>query len=76
MAGSSKAYEEALSIRRELAKGNPAAWLKGLSNTLQHTAKFYFEIHRTEDAKIVCREALIIERKLAVANPEPGLREI
>lgn len=63
------AYREALDIRRELAKANPA--LKpALVMTLNNLSLLYRETGNMAEEEKILREALELRRELAKSNPE------
>jgi tetratricopeptide (TPR) repeat protein len=64
-------YEEALEIRGELAKQNPAAYLADMATTLNNLGNLDRLQNRTEEARQHYEEALKIHRQLAQQNIEP-----
>jgi tetratricopeptide (TPR) repeat protein len=64
-------YEEALEIRGELAKQNPAAYLPDMATTLNNLGNMDRLQNRTEAARQHYEEALKIHRQLAQQNIEP-----
>ncbi len=66
-----EAYEEALKIRRELAKQNPQVYLPYVATTLNNLANFYAKDTTTrQKAKEAYEEALKIYQELAKQNPQ------
>ena len=64
-----KEYEEALAIRRELAKVNPSAYLPKVATTLNNLANLHSDQNKYEEALKEYEEALEIRRELATTNP-------
>ena len=65
-----KGYEEALKIRRELAKKNPDTYLPNLAQTLNDLANFDLAQNRPEAARKGLKEALNIYEGFAERNPK------
>ena len=63
------AIEEAVTIRRELARTHPDAFLSNLAASLNNQAVFLSELGRREDARAAIEEAVIVHRELARARP-------
>ena len=76
MKAAEEAYQEALSIRRELAKANPEAYLPDVAMTLNNLAILYRDTQRMKAAEEAYQEALSIRRELAKANPEAYLPDV
>ena len=70
------AYDEALAIRRQLAKENPETHLPDVALTLNNLAILYRATQRMRDAEIAYDEALSIRRQLAAGNPEAYLPDV
>jgi len=70
------AYGEALSIRRQLAKQNPEAYLPDVAMTLNNLAILYSDTQRMRDAELAYGEALATYRQLAEQNPEAYLPDV
>ena len=62
-------FQEALDIRRQLAKAHPAAYQPDVAVTLIYLANLYSATQRMKEAEAAYREALDIYRQLAKANP-------
>jgi len=73
MSEAEKAYNEALSIRRQLAAKDPDAFLSDLSNTLNSLGVFYSDIQKMSEAEKAYNEALSIRRQLAAKDPDAFL---
>jgi tetratricopeptide (TPR) repeat protein len=65
-----KSYQEALEIRRKLAKVNPQTYLPDVGMTLNNLANLQKAKNEFEKAEKSYQEALEIVRKLAEVNPE------
>jgi len=63
-------YQEALTIRRDLAKANPQAYRKDLADTLRNTALLYYEQDKTAEVRRYSDEAIPLFRELWQAYPE------
>jgi tetratricopeptide (TPR) repeat protein len=63
-------YEEALKIRRDLAKQNAEAYLPYLAMTLNDLGVLDGSEDRTEDARLHYEEALQLYRQLAQQEPD------
>ena len=70
------AYDEARAIRRQLAAGNPEAYLPDVAMTLNNLANLYRATQRMRDAEMAYDEALAIRRQLAKENPETHLPDV
>ncbi len=66
-------YEEALQIRRELARQNPAAYLPDMANSLINLGNHERAQRRIDEARQHYEEALKIHRQLAGQNPDTYL---
>ncbi|MFE3045320.1 hypothetical protein ACFXHG_35110, partial [Kitasatospora indigofera] len=64
------AAEEAVAIRRTLAKANPDAHLPSLAGTLDTLSARLGEMGRLEEGLTAAEEAVTIRRTLAKANPD------
>src|SRR5947199_112039 len=71
-----KGFEEALKIRRELAKKNPDAYLPDLAMTLNNLANLDRVQNRVEEARKGFEEALKIYRELTKNNPDTYMPEV
>jgi Tetratricopeptide repeat len=71
-----KAYDEALSIRRELAASNPGAYLPQVAMTLNNLAVMFTLTQRLPEAEQAYVEALSTYRVLAKANPGAHLSDV
>jgi len=60
MKAAEEAYQEALSIRRELAKANPEAYLPDVAGTLKTWSLLYRATQRMKAAEEAYQEALSI----------------
>jgi tetratricopeptide (TPR) repeat protein len=69
-------YEEALQIRRELAKQNPAGYLPDMATTLNNMGNLYRLQKRMDEARLYYEEALTIHRQLLQQNLEPYLPDM
>ena len=65
-----QAYEEALKIRRELARKNPETYLPDLAMTLNNLGNLHSDQNRMEDARQAYEEALNIYQRFAARDPE------
>ncbi|MEO1415204.1 MAG: tetratricopeptide repeat protein [Bacteroidota bacterium] len=63
-------YQEALKIRRPLAKQNPQRFQPDLAQTLNNLGVVYDDLTRYEEAIATYQEALKIRRPLAKQNPQ------
>ena len=68
-----KEYNEALDIRRKLAKDNPNAYLPDVAMTLNNLAALHCNLNHFEAAEDEYKEALETYRKLAKDNPNAYL---
>ena len=64
-----RAYDEALSLRRQLAEDDPQG-LPDVAVTLNNLANLYVSAQRMREAEKAYDEALSIRRRLAEANPQ------
>ena len=71
-----KEYQEALGIRRELAKTTPEAYLPDVAGTLNNLALLHSGTHNFKVAKKEYREALAKYRELAKTTPEAYLPDV
>ena len=69
-------YQEALEIRRELAKENPSAYLPNVANTLNNLAILHRVKNELAQAQREYEEALEIRRELAKENPSVYLPDV
>ena len=70
------AIEEAVAIRRELARRNPDAFTPGLASSLNNQSAMLSNLGRHEEALAASDEAVALYRRLAARNPDaftPGL---
>jgi tetratricopeptide (TPR) repeat protein len=65
-----QAYEEALKIRRELARENPETYLPDVAMTLNNLGNVHRDQNRMDDARQAYEEALKAYRELARKDPE------
>jgi len=72
----SKEYEEALEIRRSLAKDNPQAYLPKVAITLNNLAALHWNQNEYKKALEEIEKALKIYRKLAKDNPQNYLSDV
>jgi tetratricopeptide (TPR) repeat protein len=63
------AYQEALALRRDLAKDNPSAYRPDVAMTLNNLAILYKDTNRLKEAEAAYQEALALYRDLAKDNP-------
>ena len=63
------AFQEALEIYRQLAKGNPAGYQPDVAVTLIELGNLYLATQRMKEAEATYLEALDIRRQLATTNP-------
>ena len=73
---SEKLYQEALEIRRELAKQNPATFLPKVAMTLNNLAILHRNTNEMAIALSEYEEALQIRRELATQNPATFLPDV
>jgi tetratricopeptide (TPR) repeat protein len=71
-----KEYEEALEIRRNLAKDNPQTYLPNVATTLNNLAILHWYQKEYEKASKEFKEALKIRRNLAKDNPQTYLFDV
>ena len=69
-------YNEALTIRRKLAKDNPDAYLSKVANTLNNLAALHNVTNRHQEAEAEYIEALTTYRQLADNNPDVYLPDV
>jgi tetratricopeptide (TPR) repeat protein len=68
-------YANVLQIRRDLAQGNPQAYLPDMATTLNHLGVLYSNTQRLREAADAYTEALQTYRNLAKANQQSYLPE-
>jgi tetratricopeptide (TPR) repeat protein len=71
-----QAYEEALNIRRELARKNPETYLPDMAMTLNNLGVLHHDQNRMDEARQAYEEALSIYKKFAARDPERFQAEI
>jgi tetratricopeptide (TPR) repeat protein len=76
MEAARKGLEEALKIRRELAKANPDTYLRDVATTLNNLAVIDEDQKRMEAARKGYDESLKIVRELAKKNPDAYLPDL
>jgi tetratricopeptide (TPR) repeat protein len=76
MGEAEKAYQEALSIRRQLAQANPEAYHPDVAMTLNNLALLYSGTQRMGEAEKALTEALTLRIELARKNPAAHVREL
>ncbi len=64
-----KAYQEALTLYRDLAQANPSVYNPDVAMTLNNLANLYSDQNQNKEALQAYQEALNIRRDLAQANP-------
>jgi|WetSurMetagenome_2_1015567.scaffolds.fasta_scaffold07458_8 tetratricopeptide (TPR) repeat protein len=69
-------YQEALDIRRTLAKTNPQTYLPDVAITLNNLGLLYSYTQRLKEAEHTYQEALEIRRNLAKTNPQTYLPSV
>jgi tetratricopeptide (TPR) repeat protein len=69
-------YEEALQIRKQLAKDKPESYLSDVAATLNNLANLHSTIMEFNRAQILYEEALQIYRQLDQANPQAYLPDL
>jgi tetratricopeptide (TPR) repeat protein len=69
-------FEQALDLRRQLARQNQAAYLPDMATTLNNLGNLDRVQNRTEEARQHYEEALEIHRQLAKQNLEPHLPDL
>jgi tetratricopeptide (TPR) repeat protein len=69
-------FEEALSIRRELAKMNSEAYSSDLAQTLNNLGELEYDVHEYVLARKFYEEALSIQRELIKINSEVYLLDL
>jgi tetratricopeptide (TPR) repeat protein len=69
-------YEEALKIRRELARKNPETYLPDAAVTLFNLGILHSRQNRMDDARQAYEEALSIYNRIASRDPERFRTEI
>ena len=67
---------EAVTIRRQLAQDNPAAYLPDLATSLNNLASSSARSGQREEALEMAREAVTIRRQLAQDNPAAYLPDL
>jgi tetratricopeptide (TPR) repeat protein len=70
------AFDEALTIRRQLAQQNPSAYLPNVATTLNNLANLYQTNQRFAEAEAAYEEALTVYRQLAQQNPSAYLPDV
>jgi tetratricopeptide (TPR) repeat protein len=70
------ASEEAVTIRRELARDHPDAFLPGLSVALTNQSNYLSDLGREDEALVAIEEALAIDRELARDHPDAHLHDL
>lgn len=63
-------YQEALTIRRDLAKANPQTYREYLASTLENIAILYFQQDKKTEAHRYSDEAILFYRELWQAHTE------
>jgi tetratricopeptide (TPR) repeat protein len=71
-----KAQEEALTIHRQLAAGNPQAFLQDVATSLSNLGLIHRHENRLPEARKAQEEALTIRRELATGNPQAFLPDV
>ncbi|MFN0066542.1 MAG: tetratricopeptide repeat protein [Limisphaerales bacterium] len=74
--GARQAYEEALTIRRELAAAIPEIFRPAMASTLNNLGSLMHEQQDAAGSRQAYEEALTIRRELAAANPEAFTLEL
>jgi len=69
-------YKEALTIRRDLAKANPQAYLPDVAMTLNNFCTLYSDMQQFKEGETSCKEALTIYRDLSKTNPQTYLPSV
>ena len=69
-------YKEALTIRRDLAKVNPQAYLADVASTLNNLGLLYSDMQQMKEGEASYQEALAIRRDLAKVNPQAYLLNV
>ncbi|MDD5274362.1 MAG: tetratricopeptide repeat protein, partial [Methylovulum sp.] len=69
-------YQEALRIRRQLAKDNPTVYLPDVAGTLNNLGILAANSGRRSEAESLFQEALAIDRPLAKGNPAVYLPDV
>lgn len=70
------AYENVLTLYRELAKADPEPYLPSVAMTLNNLGNLYRATQRRKEAEEAYREALSTRRELANANPDAFLPDV
>jgi tetratricopeptide (TPR) repeat protein len=76
LSDSEQALQEALTIRRQLAKDNPVAYLPDVAGTLNNLGLLYRATQRLSDSEQALQEALTTYRQLAKDNPAAYLPDV
>jgi len=76
MAQAEAAYTKALSLKRQLAVQNPAAFLPSVADTLNNLGLYYSANQKMPQAETAYTEALSLRRHLAAQNPAAFLPKI
>ena len=71
-----KEYEEALEIRRELAKTNRDAYIGNVATTLNNLGSLHDDLNRKDEAEKEYEEALEIRRELAETNRDAYIGDV
>jgi len=71
-----QATQEAVEIRRELARANPQAFLPDLAMSLNNLGHALSSLGRREEALAAAQEAVDLYRELARANPQAFLPDL
>ncbi|MBC7568571.1 MAG: tetratricopeptide repeat protein [Spirosoma sp.] len=70
------AFDEALTVYRQLAQQNPLAYLPKVATTLNNLANLYSDTQRFAEAEPAYDKALTIRRQLAQQNPSAYLPDV
>lgn len=76
LAEAEAALQEALTLRRQLAQGHPAAYGPGVATMLYHVGALYGVTGRLAEAEAVLQEALTLQRQFARTNPAAYLPDV
>ena len=71
-----RAFNDALVIRRQLAKNSPATYLPYVGNTLNNLGALYRDTQRMREAENTLLEAREIRAELAAKNPSVYTRNL
>jgi len=69
-------YQEALYIRKELAKTNPDVYIADVAWTQDNLGTLYKDLKKFKEAEIAYKEALDIRKKLAKTNPDVYIADV